>query len=493
MERLTFSDSTAYNGLEAAIHSARYSIVRPMCSDKRVLDVACGEGYGCHLMSAWGARHVDGVDVSAEAVEGARRLFGSDTVYFTKDSAERIDEVFATRSFDLIVSLETIEHVEDPARFLTGIKRLISRAGIIVISCPNDWWYYPSADQANPFHRRKYRFEEFQKLTEQILGSADSWYLGAPVSGFANVPIDAANADVSSGQRIMLQQQDMLTALLLPAEFKMGPTPETCSYFVGVWGLKSHDVSAAILPLSMNSFREDSAFSSWGPGRVNQLHSENTRLSDTLNEKQLELAAQATELSRLQRKAETASLEAERLSLTLQAEECDRQRFLVQLKRAQLDRESSNGKSPFSLIASDSPTAYQPVLEIVAGLQRETKSLRDEVSRARSTAPEEAVIQENRKLAMLTHALTQERDVMRDQIERLRQEAAEERDVMRREIERLYQESEDIRKQQAETVNNLGNQLWLLEAQTAVYRKLRSRIPSWIAPTVRRWARFVTR
>src|SRR5678816_4696771 len=85
MERLTFSDSTAYNGLEAAIHSARYSIVRPMCSDKRVLDVACGEGYGCHLMSAWGARHVDGVDVSAEAVEGARRLFGSDTVYFTKD------------------------------------------------------------------------------------------------------------------------------------------------------------------------------------------------------------------------------------------------------------------------------------------------------------------------------------------------------------------------------------------------------------------------
>ncbi|KVU17626.1 hypothetical protein WK62_24730 [Burkholderia ubonensis] len=208
-------------------------------------------------MADWGATSVEGVDISEEAIANARKVFGTDKVNFAQHAAETIDTLFELQSFDLIVSLETIEHVEDPSAFLAAMKRLLKPGGTIVVSCPNDWWYFPEADKGNPFHRRKYQLEEFQNLAEGVLGKALDWYLGGPITGFCNLPLDAyAHADASSGQILMLETH-ALDALAVPTEVNAGPHAKNASYFIGVWGQSPSGMSnAAVLPLSMDAFKD---------------------------------------------------------------------------------------------------------------------------------------------------------------------------------------------------------------------------------------------
>ncbi|WKZ85928.1 class I SAM-dependent methyltransferase [Ralstonia pickettii] len=257
IERLSFEQGGGYDGLEAAIHIARYGFVKGQCKGKRILDIACGEGYGSRMMVDWGAAAVEGVDISEEAVAHARNVFGGEKVNFTQHSAEAVDTLFEPQSFDLIVSLETVEHVEDPAAFLRAIKRLLKPGGTIVVSCPNDWWYFPEADRSNPFHRRKYSLDEFQELARGVLGEASGWYLGGPITGFCNLPLEGyVRANAESGQILMRETRD-LSAVAVPAEPGGGPRAKNASYFVGVWGDNGPATgTAAVLPLSMDAFKE---------------------------------------------------------------------------------------------------------------------------------------------------------------------------------------------------------------------------------------------
>lgn len=257
MERLSFDSSTRYSGLEAAVHLGRYAIVRNLCPGKRVLDVACGEDYGSRFMADWGAAHVTGVDVSADAVGSAARRFASGNVAFLQGDAEEIASLLAGQSFDLIVSFETIEHLREPRAFLQGLRSLLAPGGSVVISCPNDWWYYPSESERNPFHIYKYRFSEFKILTESVLGSADWWGLGTAVAGFHNFglqnPISAAPED---SQMRMMDAKPTVNCHVVPSTAVDRPDPSNCSYFFGVWGVPAEpDFGAAIMPVTMDVFK----------------------------------------------------------------------------------------------------------------------------------------------------------------------------------------------------------------------------------------------
>lgn len=274
IERLNCADDSRYDGLEAAIHLARYSFVRELCKGKRVLDIACGEGYGSYLMSQWGATEVHGVDIAEEAIRVARTLFASDVVRFTAAPAEQVDELLSQQSYDLVVSFETIEHVNDPDRFLRAIRKLVAGSGTIVISCPNDWWYYPTDAEQNPFHQRKYRFNEFKEQAETVLGDAASWFFGGPIAGFCNVPADSyVKAKPGSNQRLMLQSTTLPVAFMVPGEIGKGPTSENASYFIGIWGsgAPSECASLAAIPLGMHALREG-VFSAWGSAENSSPH-----------------------------------------------------------------------------------------------------------------------------------------------------------------------------------------------------------------------------
>jgi SAM-dependent methyltransferase/NAD(P)H-dependent FMN reductase len=256
MERLSFGPESRYDALEAAIHVARYTLVRPLCAGRSVLDLACGEGYGTALLADWGAREAIGVDVSPEAIERAGALFARPGVGFLLRGADAADDGLGDRRFDLVVSLETIEHVPDAAAFLRELRDRVAPGGTLVVSCPNDWWYFPRAEESNPFHHRKYTLDEFRELAHGALGPADAWYLGAGASGYCNVALGRIPALTGDApQDRMLDARALQASMLVPPAPGDAPDPGCASYFVAAWGPDAGRLeSAALMPMGMDAF-----------------------------------------------------------------------------------------------------------------------------------------------------------------------------------------------------------------------------------------------
>ena len=256
IERLGFSKENSYNALELSIHLARYSLAQKFCQGLDVLDVACGEGYGSYVMANyWGAKSVKGVDISVEAVRIAQANLASDNIEYLCHNAEEIDNLFPANSFDMVVSLETIEHVNKPEQFLAAIRQVLKPDGIAIISCPNDHWYYGSGKSGNPYHLHTYYFEEFKELVEKIFGTAICYLLGVPLYGFGNFP----HSDVAKTENNMmsglLSLQSVNCNSVNPQE---SISVDNCAYFVGIWGNISSAEKIAcstIYPSSMDTYR----------------------------------------------------------------------------------------------------------------------------------------------------------------------------------------------------------------------------------------------
>ncbi len=139
-------------------HVARYRFAKDFVRGKRVLDIACGEGYGASALAKAGAASVVGVDISPDVCEHARRKYGVDA---RTGDAEAIP--LPDRSIDLIVSFETVEHVSAPASFLRECVRVLVPEGTLIISTPNRPVYSGDCTQ-NPFHRVEFDEEEFLEL-----------------------------------------------------------------------------------------------------------------------------------------------------------------------------------------------------------------------------------------------------------------------------------------------------------------------------------------
>src|SRR3954471_2687675 len=89
-------------------HWHRYAFARTFVGGRRVLDAACGEGYGSALL-ATAAVHVTGVDIDARTLAHARAAYaGRVNVDFIEGSATMLP--LPDASVDVVVSFETIEH-----------------------------------------------------------------------------------------------------------------------------------------------------------------------------------------------------------------------------------------------------------------------------------------------------------------------------------------------------------------------------------------------
>lgn len=254
IERLPMESDTPYSASEASIHAARYLLAKPFVKGKRVLDVACGEGYGSRLMRDWGAASVSGVDLFEPAIETATRLFAGDNVSFAAKSAYELDDLFNEGEFDVIVSLETIEHLDQPALFLQKVRKVAKADAVIIVSCPNDHWYYPEPEQGNEFHIFKYTLKEFQDLANKELGKAAEWGIGGPVHGFGSLPLADADALLAGEKQISVGRTLAGTdTLFIPQSSDVALRVENCSYFYGIWGGKSAG-SVAVAPASMDAY-----------------------------------------------------------------------------------------------------------------------------------------------------------------------------------------------------------------------------------------------
>ncbi|HEX5128733.1 MAG TPA: methyltransferase domain-containing protein, partial [Usitatibacter sp.] len=129
---------------------------------KRVLDVACGEGYGTAALAQI-ARSAVGVDVSAQAIAHARATYANvANASFVEASCTELP--LPDAAFDTVVSFETLEHVEAQEAFLDEVARVLAPDGVLVLSCPNKVEYTDKRDYHNEFHVKELYREELAKL-----------------------------------------------------------------------------------------------------------------------------------------------------------------------------------------------------------------------------------------------------------------------------------------------------------------------------------------
>lgn len=137
-------------------HFNRYEFAARYASG-RILDAACGVGYGSQILSAG---DVTGVDASAEAIKWAIRHFPG-----PKYILGRIENSPWVGEFDTVVSLETIEHVKDPNPLLRALRKACR--GELIASVPNEERYPFVAEtfvnDESP-HYRHYMPKEFEEL-----------------------------------------------------------------------------------------------------------------------------------------------------------------------------------------------------------------------------------------------------------------------------------------------------------------------------------------
>ncbi len=133
-------------------HWHRYAFASPLVARRRVLDMACGEGYGSAILARQAAS-VLGVDLAQQAVDHAGSAYATvPNLKFEVGSATALP--LADSSIDVAVSFETIEHLPqaDQARMLAELDRVLAPGGFVILSAPNPVEYSQARNYRNPFH-----------------------------------------------------------------------------------------------------------------------------------------------------------------------------------------------------------------------------------------------------------------------------------------------------------------------------------------------------
>ncbi|WP_082359517.1 class I SAM-dependent methyltransferase [Bosea sp. AAP35] len=184
--------TTAVTGRIEHEHLLRYLFARSFCGDCVVLDVASGEGYGAALL-AQVARKVVGVDLSQEAVAHAQKAYASSNLSFCRGTCLSLP--IASNSVDVVISFETIEHIEEHELLFSEFKRVMRRDGILIISTPDKIVYSQETGYDNPFHKRELTRHEFASVIKKnfshslFLGqNSGSVSIMAPISQYSCSP-----------------------------------------------------------------------------------------------------------------------------------------------------------------------------------------------------------------------------------------------------------------------------------------------------------------
>ncbi len=146
-------------------HWHRYAFAQMFARDKRVLDAACGEGYGSALLAGV-AQSVLGIDISDSAIVHARSRYGQRTnLEFERDDVTALK--LPAASIDLITSFETLEHLVAQDTLLAGFAQVLRPDGILLISSPDKATYSDASGFHNEFHVRELYRDELLALLGQ--------------------------------------------------------------------------------------------------------------------------------------------------------------------------------------------------------------------------------------------------------------------------------------------------------------------------------------
>ncbi len=138
------------------LHLARYRFAAKFVAGRRVLDIACGVGYGSALLHVAGAASVLGVDLSPEAIAYAIDHYRRPGIEFVQADAVTY---LPGQPFDTAVSLETIEHLPDAVGFVRRLCGFVGACGMVIASAP-----ITLSSDVNPYHLHDFSAAGFREL-----------------------------------------------------------------------------------------------------------------------------------------------------------------------------------------------------------------------------------------------------------------------------------------------------------------------------------------
>ena len=142
-------------------HEVAYETLLPFCAGATVLEAGCGEGYGADRITRT-ARAVIGLDYDQTTVSHAARSYPNVRIV----RGNLIQLPFPTGCFDVVASLQVIEHMWDQPGFLAECRRVLRPAGTLLLSTPNRLTFTPGNVTLNPFHARELSPVELVELVE---------------------------------------------------------------------------------------------------------------------------------------------------------------------------------------------------------------------------------------------------------------------------------------------------------------------------------------
>lgn len=149
-------------------HWHRYMYSTNFVKSKKVLDIACGEGFGSNYLATY-ANSVTGVDIDADTILHAKKKYIKSNLNYQIGNCNDLSR-FTDNSFDVVISFETIEHLkkEEQEIFLAEIFRVLNKNGMLLMSTPDKAKYTDEAQHTNIFHVREFYQNEYVTFLQQF-------------------------------------------------------------------------------------------------------------------------------------------------------------------------------------------------------------------------------------------------------------------------------------------------------------------------------------
>lgn len=172
VERIYLNQSSV-SKREIKTHINRYLLARKYLKAKyKILDASCGSGYGTEIL-ARGLNHVIGVDISQEAIEYAKKHHNKENIeYRLADLEQPLD--FPPKTFDAVISFETLEHIENRQLLLREFQRVLKNGGFLIISTPNKE-LTSKIGAENPYHKKELYKKEFIGSVSKFFKIRELW------------------------------------------------------------------------------------------------------------------------------------------------------------------------------------------------------------------------------------------------------------------------------------------------------------------------------
>jgi ubiquinone/menaquinone biosynthesis C-methylase UbiE len=175
-ERIVPDDGELYSLFKR--HLALYEYAFQYAKNKVVLDVGSGEGYGPNLLAEKAAK-VTAIDNSLEAVEHAQRTYSKDNLEYTMMDATQLE--FGDDSFDLVVAIESIEHLTDYKKFLDKVCRILKNTGLFILTTPHVRKPSPDHKPGSHYHYKEFSSLEFNEELKEYFNLVE--IMGVKIKG----------------------------------------------------------------------------------------------------------------------------------------------------------------------------------------------------------------------------------------------------------------------------------------------------------------------